>query len=388
MTEPVTPDREIREAIIEQGGEDAFKCYHCGKCASVCPWFHIAPVEFPVYRIPQEVKLGALDTERSDIWRCVGCEACLSQCPRGVNTPKILRAIRRILASYGALPDTLQSVIAAVSSSGNPFGLPEEKRAEWTQGLSVQTFTPDMEFLYFSCCMPAYDPILKRVAKATASVLAHCGVSFGILGEKEKCCCEFVRRAGAEEVFQTIASANIALFKEAGVKKVITTSPHCYVTFKKDYPALGAEFEVFHTTQIFAELLHKGKLKPIRELKKRVLYHDPCTLGRQSGIYDEPREVLKSIPGIELVEIPNFSREFSLCCGGGAALFVDIPISERLANLRVEQARRAGVDTIAVACPYCHQMFDEVVASTQDIEVKDISELLWSSISPEPASPQ
>ncbi|MFH1421668.1 MAG: (Fe-S)-binding protein, partial [Planctomycetota bacterium] len=282
MSEPITPDSEIREAIIEEEGEDAFKCYHCGKCASVCPWFQIAPVDFPVYRMAQEVKLGALDTERSDIWRCVGCEACLSQCPKGVNTPKMLRAVRRILAAYGALPDTLQSAIAAISTAGNPFGLPEDKRTEWTQGIDVKKYTSDLEFLYFSCCVPAYDPIIKKVAKSTAEIFNKAELSFGILGEKEKCCCDLIRRGGAEEVFQSVAQSNIDTFREAGVKKIITTSPHCFIAFKNDYRQLGADFEVFHAAQIFYDLLRNNKLKPNREIKKKVLYHDPCTLGRQS----------------------------------------------------------------------------------------------------------
>jgi Fe-S oxidoreductase len=388
---------EIRDAIIETGGIDAYKCYQCGKCMGVCPWYQVKVIEFPIYRIPQAVRLGIIASsedkdeiaaEMKEIFRCVGCEACVNECPHGVAMPDIMRAIRRILAEYGTLPQELKSTISKIYNVGNPLGEPREKRADWSEGLDVPIFDSRMGYLYFPCCVPAYDTRAKEIARATAKVLKMANVSFGILGEQESCCCEAIRKVGAEKVFQEVAKANIAAFKNAGVKKILTTSPHCYNTFKNEYPELDADFvvrpvwEVIHTTQLFAQLIKEKKLIPRKPLNKKVVYHDPCTLGRQNGIYDEPREVLKSIPKLELVEIENFSREYSVCCGGGSGgLWLDWPVDERIANIRVQQAYDTGAEILAVACPYCLQMFeDSVKVMNLNLEVKDISELLLGAL--------
>ena len=391
MPRTITLIPEIRDAIIETGGIDVYKCYQCGKCAGVCPWYQVEVIEFPIYRIPQAVKLGIITSsedkdeiaaEVKEIFRCVGCDACTVECPHGVGMPDIMRAIRRILVEYGTLPNELKSVISKIYNVGNPLGEPREKRADWSDGLDVSSFAPHMEFLYFPCCIPAYDARAREVARATAKILKIANVSFGILGQQELCCCESIRKVGAEKVFQEVAKANITVFRDAGVKKVLTTSPHCYSTFKREYPEFGANFEVVHQTQLFAQLIEQGRLVPQKPLNKRVVYHDPCTLGRQNGIYDEPREVLKSIPGLELVEIENFSREYSLCCGGGSGgLWLDWPVDERMTNVRVKQAFDTGAEILAVACPYCLQMFeDSVKVMNLNLEVKDISELLLEAL--------
>jgi Fe-S oxidoreductase len=226
------------------------------------------------------------------------------------------------------------------------------------------------------------------VAQATVKILRQAGISFGILGQGESCCCESIRRAGAEEVFQDTASANVTAFKDAGVRRVLVTSPHCYCTFEKEYRELGADFEIIHQTQLFHQLIQGGeeegsaRISPRNELAKRVAYHDPCTLGRQSGIYDEPREVLRSIPGLELVEIPCFCRDTSLCCGGGSGgVWLERPKGERLSDIRVQQAADTGAQILAVACPYCLQMFEDSVKTMGlDLEVKDVCELLADAL--------
>ncbi|MDI6841112.1 MAG: (Fe-S)-binding protein [bacterium] len=391
MGSVITLDTEVRDAILKTGGIDAYKCYQCGKCMSVCPWYQVKTVEFPVYRIPQAVKLGVtissevkeeVAKEVEEIFRCVGCEACTDECPHGVSIPNIMRAIRRILVDYGTLPHDLKAVISRIYNVGNPFGEPREKRGNWAHGLDIPAFRQDMEFLYFSCCIPAYDTRAKNVAQSTVKILKSANVSFGILGQEEQCCCESIRRAGAEKVFKELAKSNITAFKKAGVHKILTTSPHCYSTFKKEYTEFGANFEVLHQTQLFSQLIKSKRLIPQKPLNKRVAYHDPCTLGRQNGIYDEPREVLKSIPGLELVEIPNFSREYSLCCGGGGiGLWHDWPIVERIADVRVKQVLGTGAEILAVACPYCLQMFeDSIKTMNAELQVMDIAELLADAL--------
>lgn len=397
-----TPIWELRDIIIEAGATDIYKCYQCGKCASVCPWYQTEAVNFSIYRFPLAAQLGRiassenkeeLSREVEEVYRCVGCEACVEQCPQGVNIPHTLRAVRRILVDYGSYPDTLKPVVSKIHNVGNPLGEPGEKRADWAKDLAIPSFQPGMEFLYFPGCFPAYDPRIRKVAISVAKILKKADVSFGILGEKEWCCGEAIRRAGAEKIFQEAAQSNITAFKNAGAEKIVVTSPHCYTTFKNEYPALGADFEVIHTTQLFYKLIKEGSLKlnKLNELggpndsttqrlhhSIKVVYHDPCTLGRQNGIYEEPRDILKNIPGLELVEIENFSRQFALCCGGGSGgLWLDWPKGERMADVRVQQALDTGAEILAVACPYCLQMFEDSVKTMNlNLQVMDVSELL------------
>jgi Fe-S oxidoreductase len=382
---------EIREAIVESGAKDVFKCYQCGKCFSVCPWYHVSASEFPVHRIPQAVKLGTIassedkdviEAEVKEIFECVGCEACLNECPRGVNIPDIIRAVRRIFVDYGTIPQELKSAISKIQGTGNPLGEPKEKRIEWCEGLDVPVFQQGMDFLYFSCCLPAYDSRLKNVAQSTVKILKDADVSFGILGSKEECCGESIRRVGAEKVFKKLLKANISNMIDNGVKSILTTSPHCYTIFKNEYQKFGLHIEVLHQTQVFARLIEEGRIVPKKPLNKKVVYHDPCTLGRQNGIYDEPRRVLSSIPGLELLEAENFNRQFSVCCGGGGGgLWIDLPIEERMTNARIQQLHDTGAEILAVACPYCLQMFEDAIkVMNLDMTVKDISEILFEAL--------
>jgi Fe-S oxidoreductase len=391
MSTRIVPDWDIRDAILDAGASEAYKCYQCGKCMAVCPWYQVNAVVFPVYRTPQSVKLGAMMTsedaevieqEVAEVYRCVGCESCTTWCPHGISQPEIMRAIRRILVEFGSFPPELSDSVSRIHSSGNPFGEPREARAEWAAGLEVPAFEADMAYLAFTCCVSAYDPRARKAAEATVEVLRRAELSFGLLGEREACCCEAIRRVGAEEVFQEVAAANIEAFAEAGASRVVTTSPHCYATFKLEYGTLGGEVEAIHQSQLFHSLIREGKIEPKKALDKKVVYHDPCTLGRLNGIYDEPRAVLQSIPGLELLEIPNFSREYSLCCGGGSGgMWLERPKGERLSDIRVQQALDTGADILAVACPYCLQMFEDSIKTMDlDIQVKDISELLAESL--------
>lgn len=382
---------EIREFLLEMGAEDIYKCYQCGKCTSVCPWFQVGTYDFPVYRFPLEAALGMMASsedkdelmaEVDKLYRCVGCEACVNQCPHGVRIPIILRAARRILVDYGSYPEALKDVVGRIRNTGNPTGDPAEKRLDWAADMDVPAYEPGMDYLYFSCCISSYDPRIKEVSKAVAKTLKAAGVSFGLLASANRCCSEAIRRVGAEEVFLENAAANIEAFSEAGVTRVLVNSPHCFVTFKNEYPEQGGKFEVVHITQVLANLIAEGKLKPTGEFKKKVVYHDPCTLGRQSGVYEEPREVLRSIPGLELLEVPDFNRQFSVCCGaGGGALWNEWDKDERIVAVRLEQLTATGADVIAVACPYCQQMIQETAKSMGiEIEVMDVTEILAAAL--------
>ncbi len=380
---PVTPLKEVVDIINEEGGEILKLCYQCGTCTAVCPWNKVR--DFIVRRIMHQGQLGLIDFEDEDIWLCATCNSCVKRCPRGVEIVDIMRALRRAVTELGIakVPDSLRLTIKNISAVGNPLGEPEDKRTDWAKGLDVKPYTEGTEILYFPCCIPEYDTSVQRVARASVNILKKAGVDFGILGNRASCCGESVRKAGDENVFERLARSNISTFEETGVKKVVVSSPHCYHTFKNEYPKLGGDFEVTHFSQYLLELIKEGRLSFSREINKKVAYHDPCYLGRHNDIYDEPREVLRSIPGLELVELPD-CRENSLCCGGGGGrIWMETKSGERFSDIRIEQALGADAGVLAVACPYCMLNFnDSVVTSDRGdvIEVRDISELAQEAI--------
>lgn len=379
----VTPDKETVDILLmQEEDQPLFKiCYQCGTCTGTCPWNLVK--EFTVRKIMHKAQLGLIDFGEEDIWQCATCGACVSRCPRGVEIIDVMRSFRKIIAEMrvAKVPDSLRLSVKNIASLGNPMGEADDKRDRWMESAGVKPFTPDTEYLYFSCCVPAFDGKIRRMASATTAALNKAGLDFGALGNAEKCCGESVRKAGSESTFMSLAQSNIEAF--AGVKKVIATSPHCYHTFKNEYPALGAEFEVAHYTQILDQLIQEGKLKFSKEVKAKVIYHDPCYLGRHNDEYEAPRRVLQAIPGVELIEFPD-NRQSSICCGGGGGrVWMETPTGERFSEIKVNQAIESGAEILAVACPYCMLMFDDAVLVTgkeDAIKVKDISELIMEAI--------
>lgn len=379
----VAPFREAIDAVALAGGEALKQCYQCGLCTGTCPWNLVK--DFPTRKLIHQAQLGIVDFESEDTWTCATCRACVARCPRGVAIIDIMRALRNIVAEMGAghLPDSLRVTLKNIAGTGNPLGEPAERRTAWINSPEVTPVTKDAEILYFSCCIPAYDTNVQRVARSTAKVLHKAGVRFAVIGAKESCCGESVRKSGNESLFQKLAQSNIAAFAESGVNKIVVTSPHCYYTFKNEYPKLGGNFEVIHYTEFMAQLIKEGRLKPTKAVDAKVTYHDPCYLGRHSGVYDAPREVLKSIPGVELVEMPDHGQD-SICCGGGGGrIWMETKKGERLSDLRLDQAAGTGASVLAAACPYCILNFEDSILTTDRpgrIAVKDISELLAESL--------
>lgn len=222
-----------------------------------------------------------------------------------------------------------------------------------------------------------------KIARSIAQLLLRGGVSFGVIGAEENCCGESMRKIGDEELFQKLAGANMELFAANGVKKIITTSPHCLWSFKNDYSALGAQWEVFHYTEVLCRLVAEGKISPSAKSGKKTCFHDPCYLGRHSGIYDAPRELLRSIPGTEIMELRR-SQESSLCCaGGGGRIWAEVPMGERFGELRVLDAVSTGAEVLATSCPYCVNMITDACNSLEKqevLEIKELSELLVESL--------
>ena len=377
--ETVAPFKEVMAEVKEAGGDALKYCFQCGKCDTVCPWNRVRT--FSIRKIIREATFGLTEIDGEDIWRCTTCGNCPQNCPRGVKQIEVGVSLRRVASNYEVFPASVRSARtarASLISEGNPLQFERSNRADWAASLPVKPFADGMEVLYFVGCYLSFDPRMKKVAAATADILNRAGVDFGILGTQENCCGESIRKIGSEDVFKSLAKENIKTFIDAGVKKILVSSPHCYHTFVNEYPEFKVNFEVVHITQYLYELLQTGKLSLNKPLAKKVAYHDPCYLGRHNGIYDEPRETLKKIPGLELLEMTD-SRKDSLCCGGGGGrIWMDTPKSERFSDLRLEQARTAGAEVLVTACPYCITNFEESRLNLEygDIEVKDITEIV------------
>jgi Fe-S oxidoreductase len=370
----VAPIKEISDLIKENGGASFQLCYQCGICDAVCPWNRVR--QFSMRKIVRQATFGLTEIEQEDIWRCTTCGTCPPRCPRGVKQIELGISLRRIATEYGAFPDSVKPIITVSDSlmaEGNPFNMERGKRADWAEGLPVKTFAEGMEILYFPGCYLSYDPRMKKVAAATARILDKAGVDFGILGSKESCCAESIRKTGNEALFKRLARENIKAFIDHGVKKILVSSPHCLHTFKNEYPEFNVHFEVVHISQFLSELIDEGRLKPARAYEKKITWHDPCYLGRHNGIFDAPRKVLGSMS--ELVEMEGH-RENSFCCGGGGGrIWMETPKGERFADLRLKQAVDVGAEVLVTACPYCITNFTDSSLG-QNIEVKDITEVV------------
>jgi Fe-S oxidoreductase len=373
--------REVSDLLADSGAESATLCFQCGLCDSVCPWNLVK--DFMVRRLVREAQFGLAEIESDDVWQCASCGKCPARCPRGVGIVDVMLAMRRIASEYDIQPRGIRHATASLTGDGNPWGGTREGRADWARGLSVNEFTEGTELLYFPCCTQCYESRTTQSAVATVRILERAGVDFGILGSEEVCCGESIRKTGEEALYKSLAKQNIKSFIDNGVRKILVSSPHCYQTFKSEYPDFKVGFEVLHVSEYLLELLREGRLELAREYPKKVAYHDPCYLGRHNGIYREPREILERIPGLELVEL-NGSHQESLCCGGGAGrIWMETPKEERLSDLRIEQAVEAGAEVLATSCPYCILNFEDSLLTSgreADIAIKDLTEILQEAI--------
>ena len=378
--ETVAPEKEIIEVIKEKGGDSFKYCYQCGLCDVVCPWNRVR--DFSMRKIIRQATFGLTEIDQEEIWRCTSCKTCVDRCPRGVDQITAGVALRKLAAEYDVYPGNvapISKVVASLTSEGNSLGGDREQRAEWAKGLAVKPYAEGMELLYFTGCYLSYDPRMRKVAAATAALLNRAGVAFGILGSKESCCGESIRKTGNEALFKRLAKDNIKAFIDQGVKKVLVSSPHCYHSFKNEYPEFMVNFEVVFISQYLGELVKAGRLKLTGQYPRKVTYHDPCYLGRHNGLYDEPRELLNLVPGLELREMAD-TREKSLCCGGGAGrIWMETPKEDRFSDLRLGQAVQSGAEVLATSCPYCITNFTDSSLNLPEgeaMEVKDITEIL------------
>lgn len=361
------------------------KCFQCGKCTSGCPVSLKSVLN--IRRLMREVLLTSDASKilaKTDLWDCTTCQTCSLRCPRGLKPHELVIAIRALLVEEGNIPKTVIDALEGVYKHGNPWGRARSKRSEWAAGLNIKNIADGAKAdqLYFACCATSYDPRVQEVGKALVKTFYAAGVDFGYLGNQETCCGSEARRMGEEGLFEMVAEDNQKLFHDSSVTKIFTTSPHCYNTFKNEYK--NFDIEVKHYTQLAAELIRDNKIKFSRNVNLKVTYHDPCYLGKQNKIFEEPRSVIQAIPGVAFIEFDR-NRERSLCCeGGGGRMFVEASGSEqRLAETRVKDAVAMGADVIATACPFCLLNLEDAVKTTGNagkLVIKDIMELVTDAV--------
>jgi Fe-S oxidoreductase len=323
--------------------------------------------------------------EKEELWDCTTCKTCTIRCPRGLKPMDLIIGMRGILVEGGHVPKTIIEALENVYKHGNPWGKQKNKRTEWMNGLPEGTRIKDLskgeeaEFLYFAGCTASYDPRIQEVAKALVFGLQQAGVDFGIMGNEEHCCGNEIRRMGEAGLFEMLVEENLNRFESCKVERIITACPHGFNVLKNEYPQ--GKFDVQHTTQVLAKLLESGKIPLTQEVKKVVTYHDPCFLGKQNGLFDEPRVLLQAIPGLTFKELDR-SRERSLCCeGGGGRMWVESSseTGQRLAEIRVRDAVELGAEILATACPFCVLTLEDAVKTSgneEKIRVMDVTELL------------
>ena len=356
-----------------------FPCIQCGKCTGGCPISVISP-HFNIRRLLYEI----LNSEGEDIaqkkemiWDCSTCTTCVQRCPKQVDPADLVISVRSVLVEDGQVPPKIRDVLKSISIRGNPWNIGQEKRSEWAEGLEIKNIA-DAEVLYYVGCTPAFDPRLHKIAKSLAKTLNKAGVNFGTLGNDEVCCGNEIRRMGDIWSFDALKEMNMEMFTQFPIKQIITTSPHCYNTFKNEYKEL--DIEVNHYSQVIADLIKQKKLTFSKKFEKTVTYHDPCFLGRQNQIFDEPRAILKSIPSLNFVEMDRV-RERALCCeGGGGRMWIEAhETMERTATIRVQEALDCGAEILATACPFCLLTLEDAVKSKDledKIQVLDIIEIV------------
>lgn len=333
--------------------------------------------------------IGDVMTE-DEIWSCTTCRNCEDQCPVGnEHVDKIVDLRRHLVLMQGSMPHEGQRAMQNIERQGNPWGLSRSDRVKWTgeiDGIAVPTVkeNPDFEYLFFVGSMGSYDLRSRKVSRAFVRLLHEAGVSFAILGNEEKNSGDTPRRLGNEMLFQQLCAENIAVFEKYGVKKIVTACPHTYNTLKNEYPDFGLEgVEVLHHTELLDRLIRSGKLTPRHAVNERITYHDSCYLGRYNNVYEQPRNVLRAIPGVELVEMER-TRENGMCCGaGGGMMWMEETSGKRVNLARTEQALETNPTVISSACPYCLTMMEDgtkMKEAEDRVKARDIAEILEQSV--------
>jgi len=374
---------------------DLSLCIKCSICYSACPAAidekFLGPSTYATnYRFVsdsrdegQEERLKAM---ADNVWLCTSCNSCTMFCPKEVDSSSSIVNERGLMVETGDIPKTVKDVLESVFKYHNPMGTHPSKRMDWAKDLNVKTFpnVTKADVLCFVGCAPAYDPRSQSIAKSMVSVLNGLGVDFATLGTEEQCSGDHILRLGERGLFEMLAEHNIAMFQKFNANKILTLCPHCFNTLKNDKPYSDKKLNVKHYTEILAEAFKSGKLRPSKPINKKVTYHDPCFLGKRNEIYEAPRQLLKAIKGLELVEMKR-NRDNSFCCGGGAGrTWTEEAVPEKRPSVeRVKEALEIGAEIIATACPFCVTTLEDAVKvldAEDNIAIKDIMELLKETL--------
>jgi Fe-S oxidoreductase len=382
---------------------DLYACTECGRCEEQCPADMTGKPLSPK-RVIQDTKYDLFDQSRSILakdydsvvplvqdaspisqdvlWSCTTCRACEDICPVDIQHLDIILEARKYqVLMESSFPAEMQETFTSLENQSNPWGFGSDARGDWAKGLDValMTDTPDADILYFVGCAGSFDDRGKKIARAMAHVLKKAGVNFAILGEEERCNGDLARRAGNEYLAQMMISENVETLNRYRPKKILAACPHCYNTLKNEYPQFGARYDVVHHAEFLLDLVHQGRLKAKGGLGiENLTFHDSCYLGRWNGIFEAPRQLLRSINNNgNLIEMKRSAAE-GLCCGaGGARMFMEESIGKRINHERAQEVIATGATQAAAACPFCITMLNDGIADLEgDVEVKDIAEIL------------
>ncbi|MBP7843685.1 MAG: (Fe-S)-binding protein [Proteobacteria bacterium] len=390
---------------------DVYSCTSCGRCNEFCPTattskplrpmkliedikHHLFHVGDALIANPASEPSQALISEESGIthdtvWACTSCRACVEACPVGIeHVDKIVDMRRHLVMMEGNMPTELQNTLKNYETQSNPWGISPDARDEWCKDLNISRMAdkPNAEYLFYVGCAGSFNDRNKKISTATVKILQKAGIDFAILGKEELCNGETARRAGNEYLAKAMVDANIEVLKRYNVKKIITTCPHCFNTLKNEYPDFGfTASEVLHHTDFIQRLISEGKITPQGKDNEhvKVAFHDSCYLGRYNEVYEAPRQALKAVPGVELVEMPR-NKSQGLCCGaGGARMWMEENIGKRINVERVEEALDQKPDVIAAGCPFCQVMISDGVTEKgqqEKVQVKDLAEIIADTL--------
>ncbi|MDP2887235.1 MAG: (Fe-S)-binding protein [Ignavibacteria bacterium] len=397
ITEEPIPD--LRDLTLENlgatpEGRRVLTCIQCGTCAGTCPYGEY--MDYPPRRIIALLRIGAIEDvfKSESLLNCVACYSCMAQCPRGIRLTEVLLPLikEEMFAKLPEVPAELQTALQNTLRYGNPQGLSPRKRADWTKtaGVPIRVLSEHSrraDVLWFVECYTSYHPRGQDNSRAVAKLFHALDVDFAILGNDEKCAGECARLVGESGLFDTLRERNMGVFRKYEFNRVVTSGAHAYDAFKYLYPCHGFNYPLEHTTTFFAKKLDALKTRLTKKLNYTVTYHDSCCLGRHNGMYEEPRDILRAIPGIKLAEMYH-NRVNSLCCGGGGGgMWLDTYYKskgmERLSERRMREAIATGADVLAVSCPYEVSRFEDalkVVGHENKMVVRDVVELLAESL--------
>ncbi len=382
---------------------DLLSCVECGRCTQVCPANLAGKPLDPktIITKTRDLAFSSLDKGEKDaeLWgenplfasneldACTTCGACMEECPANIEHVNLILEAKRYKAlTLGDIPPAAADAINKIKNQGNPWGIAQDDRFKWAEGLNVPVIETGkkVDYLYYVGCAGSYDGSNQKVVKDTIAMLKKAGVSFAVMGKTEKCNGDPIRRFGDEYSFYEIAIENIANMRKYEFEKIVTHCPHCLHTIGKEYAKFeDGAFETVHHTELLADLIHQGKLLPEKPVNESLTFHDPCYLGRHHGQYNAPRAILNSIQGIKIKEMAR-NKDKALCCGmGGGNMWYELPEGQHIANNRLKDIGEKEVNKLATACSYCMINFNSSKAhikETENLEVEDIASILAKSV--------